>query len=85
MNLQKRLKQLFQNGIKQAPANVLNQVGMGAVTLLRTSDTIKAMPYFNKAEAAVPLKLKKKDYTPQNGYNSYQSCCCSVVWQSKPV
>lgn len=60
-----KAEQLFQNGIKAAPGNVLNQVGMGAVTLLRTSDTTKALPFFAQAEAAVPVKMKKKDYTPQ--------------------
>jgi tetratricopeptide (TPR) repeat protein len=60
-----KAEQLFQNGIKAAPANVLNQVGMGAVTLMRTSDTTKALPYFTQAETAVPVKMKKKDYTPQ--------------------
>jgi tetratricopeptide (TPR) repeat protein len=60
-----KAEQLFQSGIKAAPGNVLNQVGMGAVTLMRTSDTTKAIPYFTQAETAVPLKMKKKDYTPQ--------------------
>ncbi len=41
-----KAEQLFQEGIKAAPANVLNQVGMGAVTLMRTSDTTKAIPLF---------------------------------------
>jgi tetratricopeptide (TPR) repeat protein len=58
-------EKLFQKGIQQAPGNVLNLVGMGAVTLLRTSDTTKANSYFVQAEAAVPEKLKKKDYTPE--------------------
>lgn len=61
----KKAEALFQTGIKQAPGNVLNLVGMGAVTLLRTSDTTKAIPYFTQAEVAVPLNLKKKMYTPQ--------------------
>ena len=61
----KKAEALFQTGIKQAPGNVLNLVGMGAVTLLRTSDTTRANPYFAQAEAAVPVKLKKKEYTPQ--------------------
>jgi tetratricopeptide (TPR) repeat protein len=60
-----KAEQLFQNGIKVAPGNALNQVGMGAVTLLRTSDTTKALPFFNQAESSIPIKLKKKDYTPQ--------------------
>jgi tetratricopeptide (TPR) repeat protein len=60
-----KAEQLFQSGIKAAPGNVLNQVGMGAVTLMRTSDTTKALPFFTQAETAVPVKLKKKDYTPQ--------------------
>ncbi len=42
----RKAEQLFQEGIKQAPGNVLNQVGMGAVTLMKTSDTTKANPYF---------------------------------------
>jgi tetratricopeptide (TPR) repeat protein len=60
----KKAEQLFQEGIKQAPANVLNQVGMGAMTLFRTNDTTLAIPYFAKAELAIPLK--KKLYTPQH-------------------
>jgi tetratricopeptide (TPR) repeat protein len=61
----KKAEAQFQTGIKQAPGNMLNLVGMGAVTLLRTSDTIQAIPYFTQAEAAVPLNLKKKMYTPE--------------------
>ncbi len=60
-----KAEKLFQDGLKQAPGNVLNQVGMGALTLLRTSDTLKALPYFQQAEAAVPLKIKKKECTPE--------------------
>ena len=56
---------IFNEGIQKAPVNVLNQVGMGAVKLLTTSDTAKADVYFNKALAAVPEKLKKKMYTPE--------------------
>jgi tetratricopeptide (TPR) repeat protein len=58
-----KAEELFQKGIQQAPANVLNQVGMGAVTLLRTSDTTKADTYFSKAEAVLPIK--KKSFTPE--------------------
>lgn len=61
----RRAEATFQLGIQQAPANVLNQVGMGAVILLRSSDTTKADEYFKIAEAAVPVKIKKKDYSPE--------------------
>lgn len=61
----KKAEAVFQAGIQQAPGNVLNQVGMGAVTLLKTSDTLKADEFFSKAEVAAPLKVRKKDYTPQ--------------------
>ncbi len=60
-----KAEELFQKGIQAAPGNALNQVGMGAVTLLRTSDTTKALPFFTQAESSIPVKLKKKDYTPQ--------------------
>jgi tetratricopeptide (TPR) repeat protein len=59
----KKANQLFENGIQKAPANVLNQIGLGAVILLRSSDTTKAIPYFAKAEAVIPTK--KKMYTPE--------------------
>jgi tetratricopeptide (TPR) repeat protein len=58
-----KAEELFQKGIKQAPDNVLNQIGMGAVTLFRSSDTTKAIPYFSKAELVIPTK--KKFYTPR--------------------
>ncbi len=61
----KKAEAIFQAGIQQAPGNVLNQVGMGAVTLLKTSDTVKADTYFDQAELAAPSKVKKKDFTPQ--------------------
>jgi|WetSurSiteA1Bulk_404760.scaffolds.fasta_scaffold01103_5 tetratricopeptide (TPR) repeat protein len=60
-----RAEEIFQEGIKQAPGNVLNLVGMGAAILMKTSDTTKANPYFAQAEAAVPLTMKKKEYTPE--------------------
>jgi len=59
-----KAEQIFQAGIKQAPTNVLNLVGMGAVTLLRTSDTTKALPFFKQAESAIPEK--KRMYLPQH-------------------
>ena len=60
----RKAEELFQKGIQVAPMNVMNQVGMGAVILLRSSDTTKAIPYFSKAEVTIPLK--KKMYTPQH-------------------
>jgi len=60
----RKAESLFQKGIQMAPSNVLNQVGMGAVTLLTTSDTTKAIPYFAVAEASIPTK--KKMFTPQH-------------------
>jgi len=59
-----KAEQLFKSGIEKAPANVLNQVGMGAITKLKSLDTTLALPYFSKAEAAIPVK--KKMYTPQH-------------------
>lgn len=50
---------LFQQGLENDPENPLNMVGMGAVVLLRTSDTTQAQPYFDKAEATIPAKKKK--------------------------
>jgi tetratricopeptide (TPR) repeat protein len=61
----RKAEELFQEGIKQQPGNVLNLIGMGAAILMNSSDTVKADPYFKQAEAAVPLNLKKKEYTPQ--------------------
>jgi tetratricopeptide (TPR) repeat protein len=62
----RKAESMFQAGIEKAPANVLNQIGMGAVTLLRSSDTTKADEFFKKAEAAIPIKgLKKKEVYPE--------------------
>jgi len=49
---------LFQKGIQQDPSNFLNEVGLGAVCLLRSSDTIAADKYFIKAESSLPIKQK---------------------------
>lgn len=53
-----KANELFQKGIQQDPTNELNDVGLGAVILLRSSDTIAADKYFSKAEASLPLKQK---------------------------
>jgi tetratricopeptide (TPR) repeat protein len=60
----RKAEELFKKGMQVAPQNVLNHVGMGAVILLASSDTTKAIPYFAQAEATIPLK--KKMYTPQH-------------------
>jgi tetratricopeptide (TPR) repeat protein len=49
---------LFGKGIQQDPTNLINEVGLGAVCLLRSSDTIAADKSFLKAEASLPLKAK---------------------------
>ncbi|HAQ20814.1 MAG TPA: hypothetical protein DCR40_16515 [Prolixibacteraceae bacterium] len=49
---------LFQKGIQQDPTNVLNEIGLGSISLLRTCDTIAADKHFAKAEASLPLKAK---------------------------
>lgn len=49
---------LFRKGIENDLTNELNNVGLGAVSLLLTNDTIAADKYFNKAEASIPIKQK---------------------------
>jgi len=53
-----KAEELFQKGIQQDPVNVLNEIGLGAISLLRTCDTIAADKHFAIAEATIPLKLK---------------------------
>ena len=55
---------LFRKGILQDPSNQLNDVGLGAISLLLSNDTIAADKYFTKAEASIPIKqryLSQKD------------------------
>ena len=59
-----KAEKLFQKGIQQDPTNVLNEVGLGAISLLRSNDTISADKHFMLAEASIPLKLKLK--TPRH-------------------
>jgi len=49
---------LFNKGIQLDASNMLNNVGLGAVCLLRSSDTIAADKFFALAEATFPLKQK---------------------------
>ncbi len=54
----KKAEDLFRRGIQQDPTNEINDVGLGAIVLFRTSDTIAADKYFTKAEASIPVKKK---------------------------
>lgn len=54
-----KAEDLFRKGLENDPENPLNKVGMGAVVLLRTSDTTQAQTYFDEAEATIPEKKKK--------------------------
>ena len=49
---------IFRKGIEMDPTNELNDVGLGAVTLLLSNDTVAADKYFKKAEASIPIKQK---------------------------
>jgi len=53
-----KANELFRKGIQQDPSNELNDVGLGSVILLLSSDTIAADKYFAKAEASLPIKQK---------------------------
>jgi len=54
----KKAEEIFKKGTLQDPSNELNDVGLGAIVLFRTSDTIAADKYFSKAEASIPVKKK---------------------------
>ena len=49
---------LFHSGIKSAPDNPLNYVGLGEVVLIK-KNTIEAQSYFDKAIALLPSKSNK--------------------------
>jgi tetratricopeptide (TPR) repeat protein len=59
-----KAEQIFRQGIQQDPNNQINNVGLGAVTLLRSSDTTEADKYFNLVDASIPTK--KKMLTPKH-------------------
>jgi len=56
----KQAEDLFRNGIKVDSLNVLNDVGLGAIILLRSSDTLAADKYFSIAELSIPVKKKMR-------------------------
>ena len=51
-------EKLFQKGIEMEPTNEINDVGLGAVKLLLTNDTIAADKFFVKSESTFPAKQK---------------------------
>lgn len=53
-----KAEELFQKGIQMDPTNQLNNVGLGALCLLRYSDTTKADKFFNLVELSIPTKRK---------------------------
>jgi len=55
-----KAESLFKRGIQNDSLNVLNEVGLGSICLLRTGDTIAADKYFKKAELSIPVKKKLK-------------------------
>jgi tetratricopeptide (TPR) repeat protein len=54
----KKADNLFRKGIQQDPTNEINDVGLGAICLFLSSDTIAADKYFAKVEASIPIKKK---------------------------
>jgi tetratricopeptide (TPR) repeat protein len=50
---------LFAKGIQQDTLSMLNNVGLGAICLLRSNDTIAADKYFSKVELSIPNKKKQ--------------------------
>ena len=53
-----KAEDLFRKGIQKDTSNVLNNIGLGAISLLLSGDTIAADKNFRKAEASLPLKVK---------------------------
>lgn len=53
-----KAEDLFRKGIQKDTSNVLNSIGLGAVSLLLSGDTIAADKNFRKAEATIPIKIK---------------------------
>jgi len=49
---------LFRKGLQKDSLNKLNEVGLGAASLILVGDTTIADKYFNKAEASLPVKEK---------------------------
>jgi len=53
-----KAEDLFKKGIEKDSLNKLNEVGLGAVKLILTGDTVAADKHFKKAEASLPVKAK---------------------------
>jgi tetratricopeptide (TPR) repeat protein len=54
-----KANELFAKGIQQDSLNMLNNIGLGAICLLRSNDTIAADKYFIKVEKSIPIKVKQ--------------------------
>jgi tetratricopeptide (TPR) repeat protein len=63
-DMAKKADDLFRKGIQQDLTNEINDVGLGSICLLLSSDTIAADKYFMKAEATIPVKAKLR--TPEH-------------------
>lgn len=50
---------IFSKGASLDSTNALNYVGLGMVELLKSGDTTKADKYLNRANALIPVKIKK--------------------------
>jgi tetratricopeptide (TPR) repeat protein len=57
-DMSNKANELFKKGLQLDASNMLNNVGLGAVCLLRSGDTIAADKYFVQAEASLPIKQK---------------------------
>lgn len=55
----KNATDIFKKGIANDSVNPLNYIGMGMVILLEKGDTVKADPFFKRAELTIPKKAKK--------------------------
>jgi tetratricopeptide (TPR) repeat protein len=59
VNVLKKAKGFFTEGVKKDSLNPLNYVGLGILELFKNSDSTKADFYFNKANQLIPTKKKK--------------------------
>jgi len=53
-----KAEDLFRKGLLKDSVNKLNEVGLGAASLVLVGDTLVADKFFNKAEVSIPVKQK---------------------------